>query len=346
MPRVVVRLMALATGAALACTTFDFPRPSDQPADSGADAQADVADVGAPRTLLSVSEGALFCAQLFRCPRLDEAVELSIALPVATPLGFSACMDWVAGPIDPARIGLMSQQQLLQSVADAASCDAAYAALPVQPLDAGACAGACLDAGVIEACAKGDAGPFALSCAAPYFGQPGLCYADDAGVATCLSSGTCTAGLSCTDTSTLVDCFSAKANAFTAYDCTLSGRQCTSLGTRLADCVAPGHNTAPCPLQDVRDECDGTSVLHCAGGLLAQTEIDCAAVGRSCSTSNAASAARCVGPSDPCTPFDPAINQCTGDSISLCIGGTPQSFDCSSQRLTCVSGSAGSGHCG
>jgi hypothetical protein len=345
MQRVAVRLIALATGVGLACTAFDFPAPDNPASDAGSDVLTPAPDGPASTALLSVSDGALLCAQLFRCPRLDQAIELTIALPVATPLGYSACMDWVAGPIDPARIGLSSQQGLLHAVAVAASCDAAYAALPVQPLDAGTCTGACLDAAVLESCAKGDAGAFSVSCGYPYFGQPGACYAE-AGVATCLTAGTCTNGLSCTDPSTLVDCYSSQLGAFTAYDCVPSGRQCMSLGTYLADCVAPGHNTAPCPLQDVRDECDGTSVRHCAGGRLAQTEIDCSAVGRSCSTSNAASAARCVGPGDACTPFDPDVDQCSGNSISLCIGGSKQSFDCSSQKLACVPGSAGSGHCG
>ena len=348
MPRVAVHLIALATGVGLACTAFDFPAPDDQATDASADVPIEAPDAGAYKTLLTVSDGALFCAQLFRCPRLDEAVELSIALPVATPaspLGYSACMDWVAGPIDPERIGLTTQQGLLQAVATAGSCEAAYAALPVRPSDAGVCTGACPDSTDIESCARDDAGAFTLPCEAPYFGQPGTCYADDAGVAVCVSAGMCTTGLSCTDPSTLVSCLSAKLDAFTAYDCTLSGRQCASQGTHLADCLVPGHNTAPCPLEDVRDECDGTSVLHCAGGLLAQTELDCAAVGRTCSSAN--SSARCVGASDTCTPFDATMNVCSGTRISLCIGGVPQSFDCQSQQMQCMPGNATqSAHCG
>jgi hypothetical protein len=347
MPRVAVRLIALATGVGAACTAFDFPAPTDQATDASVDVPTDVADAGAFTTLLSVQQGALFCAQLFRCPRLDEAVELSIALPVATPaspLGFSACMDWVAGPIDPARVGLGTQQAMLKAVAAASSCDLAYAALPVRPFDAGVCMEACPDSNDLESCAKDDAGAFTLPCTAPYFGQTGNCYTD-AGAAACLTVGTCTAGTSCTDPNTLVDCVSVKLDAFTAYDCTLSGRQCTSQGLHLAGCLVPGHNTTPCPLQDVRDQCDGTSVLHCAGGLMAQTELDCAPIGRTCSS--ASSSARCVGLADTCTPFDSTMNVCSGSTISLCIGGVPQSFDCQSQQMQCLPGSATqSAHCG
>jgi hypothetical protein len=347
MPRVAVPLIALATGVGLACTAFDFPAPDDQATDASVDVVPDVADAGGATTLLSVQQGALFCAQLFRCPRLDEAVELSIALPVGTPaspLGFSACMDWVAGPIDPARIGLGTQQTMLKAVATATSCDLAYAALPVRPFDAGVCMEACPDSNDVESCARGDAGAFTMPCTGPYFGQSGTCYTD-AGAAACLTTGTCTAGTSCTDPTTLVDCPSAKDGLFTAYECTLSGRQCGALDALRADCLVPGHNTAPCPLQDVRDECDGTSVLHCAGGLMAQTELDCAAIGRTCSSAN--SSARCVGTTDTCTPFDSTMNVCSGTTISLCVGGAPQSFDCQSQQMQCLPGSATqSAHCG
>jgi len=338
MRRVAVSVVAAAAGVVLACTAFDFPAPSGASTDAAPDAPGDV-DAGLPVSqLLSLSDAARFCAQLFRCPRLDEATELSIALPVATPLGFSACMDWVAGPIDPARVGLTTQQGLLKAVALAGSCDAAYGALPVRPVDAGVCVTACPDSTDLQTCAR-DAGAFLLPCAPPYFGQTGTCYADDAGVGLCVTGGPCTLGRSCTDPGTLADCFSAKLSLFSTYDCTLSGRQCHT-----TDCVAPGHSAAPCPLQDVRDGCDGPSVLHCAGGLSAQTEIDCAAVGRGCSTSNAAGVARCVAAGDTCTPFDADEGQCSGSAISLCVGGVKQTFDCASQGMQCVPGPPG--HCG
>lgn len=348
-----VSLVAAAGAVVLACTTFAFQAPDAGATDAAPDRQGDL-DAGPPSTqLLSVPQAALFCAQLFHCPQLDEATELSMALPVATPLGYSACMDWVAGPIDPARPGLSSQQSLLQAVAEAGTCTTAYDALPVRPSAEATCVNACPDAGVLQTCAH-DAGVFVLPCAPPYFGQDGTCYADDAGLAQCLSGGTagaCTTGSSCTSASTLASCLSAKAGAYSSYDCLLSGRTCMTLGTHLADCVAPGHNTAPCPVQtdSVRDACDGTSVLHCAGTLSAQTEIACGAVDRTCSQSNPAGVARCVGAADQCTPFDLDVDQCSdgGSAIRLCIGGVKQSFDCASEKMQCVpASSTQTAHCG
>jgi hypothetical protein len=356
MRRLLLALPVVAGGAiAWACTAFDFPAPSSSPDAGDAGGESAVEDTGPapPATLLSTTDAALLCSQLFRCPALGQAIELSLALPVATPpspLSFPGCVDLLAGPIAPDRIGLSGQQAMLTAVAHASTCSAAAAALPVRPfLDAGTCATGCADLTDYEACVDG--GSFVAPCQPPYFGQSGACY-PDAGVAICVSLGSCITGLSCTDAGaggTLVDCYPKNA-AFTSYDCALSGRACATLGTRLADCVPPGANTAPCPLDDAKDNCDGTSVRHCAGGVAAQTELDCAAVGRSCTTSNAAGVARCASSSDACTPFDADIGQCGGDagsSISLCVGGQRASFACGDIQQSCIpAGAGGSGHCG
>jgi hypothetical protein len=331
-----------------ACTTFDFPAPDEGPADAtteptSADARLE-GEAAAPTSLLSVSDAGNLCARIFECPRLADAIALSTGLPLDTPsspLSFSACMDWVAGPINAARIGLAELRSILQSAAYAASCDAAYLAMPVRPLvDAGArCAQACLDLTDLLAC-EADAGAYAIACAPPVFGARGLCIMPDSGPALCVSTGGCTRGLSCPNASTLRDCFP-KQNSHTDTDCTLTGRQCATLGANLADCVVPPMNTAPCPVRQRLDDCDPSykdRVRHCT--LQAQTEIDCAAVGRTCTTGNAAHVARCASPSDTCTPFDRGQNRCSGDAISICVGGVPQSFDCKSVMRTCVPGDA------
>jgi len=353
MRRAVLALLVLPGVAAAACTAFDFPAP---PADAGAaDAvqEGTVTDAtfeaGSASTYLDTDDAARLCSLLFQCPRLADAVALSIALPLdlpSSPLGFSACMDWVAGPIDPERVGLAAQRKLLANVAAQTTCAAAGAALPVQPADGGATCGlTCADSTDLASCTP-EAGTFLLPCATPYFGQSGACFAADAG-ALCVSTGACTTGLSCsTDDTALEDCLPGNAT-FVSYDCTLTGRTCTLLSKNgLADCVFPSHNTAPCPLHDRRDACDGTSVLACAGGLTAQTEFDCQAVGRACAVSTAGDA-RCVGPADTCTPFDATQNQCTQSSIRVCIGGKPSSYDCSAVGKSCVPGGPNqTAHCG
>jgi hypothetical protein len=218
----------------------------------------------------------------------------------------------------------------------------------VQPIDAGSTCGlTCADPSDLASCTP-EAGTFLVPCTPPYFGQPGACFAADAG-ALCVSTGACSAGLSCSaDDKTLIDCLPPTNATFVSYACTLTARSCAVLSkSGLADCVLPGHNTAPCPLHDRRDACDGTSVLACAGGLTAQTEFDCFAVGRTCTVSSAGDA-RCTAPTDTCTPFDADQNQCSsGTKITVCIGGAPSTYDCAGIGKSCVAGGAGqTAHCG
>jgi hypothetical protein len=356
MRRAAFVLLVLPGAVGAACTAFDFPPPAVAPADASSSSDATLVDGpaaegGASTSYLSTDDAARLCTLLFQCPRLADAIELSIALPLDTPsspLGFSACMDWAAGPVDPNRIGLASQRQLLAAVASASSCTAAGAALPVQPADGGTTCGlTCADSTDLASCTP-EAGTFVLPCTAPYFGQAGACFADDAG-ALCVSTGACAAGLSCSDVNTLRECLPPGNATFTSYDCTLTARQCAPLAKNaLADCVIPGHNTAPCPLHDRRDACDGDAVLHCAGGLFAETEFDCTAIGRTCSASNSAGAARCVhAAGDTCTPFDAGQNQCSGTTITTCIGGSPVSYDCHGIGKSCITGGPGqTAHCG
>jgi hypothetical protein len=355
MRRAVLAFAAL--GAWAGCTTFDFPAPGDSGDGSLPTTDASVlSDAGpaeasaAADAFLSPDDAARLCSRIFACPRLAEAIELSLAIPLntpANPLGFSACMDWLAAPVDPARPGLAQQQSLLQGAARAASCATALAALPVQPergVDA-ACAAGCATPNALTVCGSGG-GSFVVACAPPTFAQSGDCLSDG-GTAECVTMGDCTAGTSCPDSNTLRDCYAAADTSFTDYDCALSGRLCVSGAGRVAGCVVPGKLAPPCLAKQVRDACDGDSVLHCAGGLLPQTEIACGPVGGSCTTSNPAGAARCVRPGDTCTPFDADINQCDGGFITACIGGDHTTIDCMAIGATCQPADAThTAHCG
>jgi hypothetical protein len=343
MRRVLFTLLALAGvigSAGAACTAFDFPAPEQ------------ASQAGGPVGFLDTDDAARLCAQLFQCPRLAQAIALSMALPLdtpASPLGFSSCMDWVAGPVDPERLGLAQQRAMLAAVAQAGSCAAAVAALPVQPAATSSTCSAtsCADSTEVAACTP-EAGTFVIPCSQSLglLAQSGACFTGDAGVSVCISTGACLAGSSCSDPATLVECRPDDAT-FTSYNCSLSGRQCAPLGKAIADCVVPGHSLAPCLATQVRDACDGTSVLHCAGAATAQTEFDCSAVGRTCSTANPPAVARCVGAADTCNPLDTSQNLCSGTQISVCVGGASIAFDCASIGLQCVAASGGAtAHCG
>jgi hypothetical protein len=347
MRRVVAVLAGLCLGA---CTTFDFPAPSGAmdsdasapdataPTDAGAEASPDAG----PTSFLDLPTAARLCARTFQCPGLAQAIEASLVIPIATPatpLNFSGCMDWLAGPVDPARIGLSEQRSILQMIASATSCAEAYAATPARPLDTDAkcLLDTCSDPATLQTCTL--AGSFLLPCKPPLFDQDGGCVVPgtDEG-ALCVTKGACTPGGSCAGTTTYMDCYKL-GDSYTAFDCTLSGRQCVDQGA--AECVSPGHLAAPCPAHGTDDRCDtssGSSVLHCAGGELAETEFDCTATRQTCSTANGV--ARCVGSSDVCNPFmlDGYVNACGdgGSTIGLCIGGQRTSFDCSQIGLSCL----------
>jgi hypothetical protein len=366
--RVAVVLAATSLGA---CTTFDFPPPSGAAGDdagptdatTSADVTADASpDTGAP-SFLDVTTAARLCALTFQCPGLAAAIEASLVIPLdtpTTPLNFSGCIDWLAGPVDPGRVGLTQQRTILQTIAGQPTCAGAYASCPAQPASTSTpcTVDGCADSELLS-CTS--AGSFAITCGAPLFSATGSCVLSQvSGVGLCVTEGTCSSGLSCAGAGnpapTLVDCYK-DGDSYTAYDCTLSGRECDEAAEGDPDCVAPGKDTAPCPDRLARDACDtgGTSVIHCAGGVLAETELDCAATGRACSTTSGV--ARCVDPStDQCTPFlmDGTVNACVAldaggpaTAISLCIGGRKTSFDCASIDLSCQpSTDTQTAHCG
>jgi hypothetical protein len=337
--------LAAAWGAAGACTAFSFPRPQES-ADASVAQDGSAVDAGAAETpapqpgYLGPSDAARLCAVVFKCARLAQTITRSIVLPLDTPsspLNFSACMDWAAGPIDPKRPGFAAQQAMLLAVAGKTSCADAYAAVPVQPLEGAPCSDGCLGTSTRTWCDV-TAGRFSVACGPPVYAEAGTCVAIDGG-AQCLTLGPCSPGLSCSG-STRVECIAGIGSS--AIDCTLSGRLCVH-----GACVTPGQSTAPCPASMPHDDCQGSLVQHCAGTVEGQTQINCAAVGRTCSANNAAGAARCVGPADSCSPFDPDQNACSGSVIRVCVGGAPLSFDCASVGLGCQPGdTTHTAHCG
>jgi hypothetical protein len=357
-------LGAAVLGVAAACTTFDFPEPA-APSDAGVDgtvprdASVDAGDASmedgpVPATsFLSEQAAAQLCTLVFECPRLDDTIEGSLVIPVgtpATPLNFSGCMDWLAGPVSVDRVHLQLQQQILGEIAAASSCAVAYAASPIQPADAGSSCtpvSTCASPTVMETCSPPDAGgAFTIQCStSPLFETAGTCGydAEDGGI--CVANGCPNKlPLNCSlDDNYLRACDLAR-GTYVSYTCGLSGRTCSGTAAPVPDCVIPGQPAAPCGLKPA-DDCAGTSVRFCTGSTIGQTEFDCQAVGRTCSV--ASGVARCVGPNDQCTPFDSTVNTCSGSSITLCIGGAKSTFDCKSIGKTCLPGDAATtAHCG
>jgi hypothetical protein len=126
---------------------------------------------------------------------------------------------------------------------------------------------------------------------------------------------------------------------------------CGSDGLRFTiECAAQGHTCGldamsgnlDCLTEGKLDNCSGyqttcnsdkTKVHQCDayhGSLF-----DCAGIGAVCNDDQAT--ARCVRPTDACTPFDTGVNQCAdAKTLSLCVGGEKVAFDCSSIGRKCT----------
>ena len=338
-------------GVIAACTTFDGLSASD---DGGVDASSDRATVvgdAAPEaaalpSYLSPSEAARACSLVFRCPLLASSVITSVAVPV-DPTNYALCMDWLAGPLPPNRVGIPIQASIFQCIASATTCGAAAACVPIENFlpgdprcaDAGAgdagkerCAD---DGGTVLRCAE----LYALHCGSGYYAPGSACMKGLDNSHWCALNPNCTTQSSCLGT--VLDYCGAGSKLHEGINCAASGYTCginpeagapdCLTDTTIKLCVAPGA------------DCAGESVVVCDG--YQESIFDCAAMGAACSKKSGP--ARCGRPSDTCSTFDSSVNACNGSTIALCLGGQPLSFDCASVSLSCKpAAGAKSAHCG
>ena len=122
--------------------------------------------------------------------------------------------------------------------------------------------------------------------------------------------------------------------AYDGYNCGIAsntdgGFFTCNAGEQYLTCTSPGAT-----------DCVGAVLQVCDGFEL--SEFDCAALGGTCTSSGGS--ALCTQSTDTCTPFDSDENVCAGTSISICIGGQKQMFDCASVGFNCIGPQ--SAHCG
>jgi hypothetical protein len=354
--------MGLALGLAgvfAACTTFDgLSAREDQPPppnDSGAPPDGLVGP-DAPQklpTFLSVDDAVRVCALAMKCQALPKSVQASLALPLDT-LNFSLCVDWLAGPLPPTRIGVATQATELACVAKGQTCGDAVACLSQEFLADGdprctsfadasfdAASGGyeyCDDSGAVVRCDPQFLHDV-LHCSSGYYAPASKCTVGVDGTKTC-SSGTDCPSTRCTGN--LLE--------FCGYNGTHEGDNCAIEGFTCGQDVTDDSGIPTCLTSDrvkactaQGTECDGTTARVCDGFTF--SEFDCAALDGTCT--KAAGTARCKRTSDSCAPEDATVNQCSGTTLSLCVGGKPASFDCAKVGLQCVPGNAStSGHCG
>ena len=324
-----------------------------------------------------MADAARVCAFAYSCPSYftGDLVQ-GLSVPVDT-LNFSLCMHWMAGPIPTNRIGFQIQQQTLQCVAKAKSCAEASRCLPFEtfaagdprcaPLDAGA-AGAGGEGGVDDAGEEGgelDSGgaggtlpdercgadggaiykcqkayKYALNCNSAYYAPGSHCVADTDGTRWCALGDNCMVALSCIG-SLLDYCGGPDAWTHESINCAYNGRSCgVDPDSGSTDCLT-GSSLRTCQIQGT--DCASSTVEVCDG--LYVSQFDCSSLKATCSKSDGT--ARCMRNDDACKPSDPGINACSGDTITLCVGGKKTTFNCKDAGLTCKPAvGAQSPHCG
>ncbi len=311
---------------------FDATTP-----DAAPDASDAAADSGAPPTYLTIAAAAKLCTRFQTCSLLSESVEDTMGVPVygTETTNYSACVDALSGPLPPGRPGIALQSLLLGCVIDATTCLEAKACLSYEDLDDNDprctaspegefCSGndeTLCDDGAIFHCAN-----------ATYLGSECLSKGD-AGVE-CVKDDSCPPFESCT-TATVED-YCTDIGGHAQYDCSINGDYCDietdDAGDQYAECFqAPGEVQADCSFD--KTSCDAKGrVSVCSGGVV--TVLDCNALGEKCVAG--ATSFSCVPPGAACNPSSAGINVCTGDMISVCVGGVESMVDCTQFGAHCV----------
>jgi hypothetical protein len=275
-----------------------------------------------------VQEGAQLCALAQSCQDLSLTIQLSVGVPIDAN-NFSLCMEWASGPIPSTRQGFTIQDTVLQCMAQATSCDAAATCAvfetiePSDPRCAGDAGNQCLGDGSVGVnCTTG----YVEYCQNGQYTPGGACYVGTDGLTACAQGpldASCPGTLSCIGN---FEDFCGTDNLHIRYNCQTFGDPCVyaDAGAQCGEaCSVVGSLV-----------CDGNVAKSCDG--TEESPFDCTDLGGTCSSKS--NAIYCARPTDSCTPLDSDVNVCSGTMISLCVGGTKTSFDCSTIGKQCVQG--------
>lgn len=295
---------------------------------------------------LPLRDGVRVCHLVQVCPLLAEGIARSIGVP-ANAEQFSTCLSWLSGPLPANRYGLPVQASMLRCLANALDCSMALECAHAEPLanDDPRCVGVvgdqCLEGGILLDCNT----EIAERCHSVYYGAGSECELGLSGAGRCALS-TCAQGSSppprCTS-GVYVRCDPAT-NLRVAQDCNTVGLTCPE-GAEGADAqCATEDGVFPCD-EPGRAICapDGLRVRVCDGALA--SEFDCAAMDGRCIEEK--SGGRCVRQMDACSPASAGIDECQGNTITVCVGGQKTTFNCAEIGLSCiVEPGANGAHCG
>lgn len=348
---------AVALPAAVFCTTFDGLEAQDPDAGGGASGAAGSdagpgdaatgdgdADAAPLRGYLPLDQAVRACSNVFRCPQLATSSIYSLSVPV-DGMNYSNCLHWLAGPMPPSRVGFTLQHDAFACIADAKSCKEAGACLWIDLLepndercaDAGPDAGwVCTeDGGAVLGCSAGSV----IHCTSGRFTPGTSCLPGNTGEVTCALAPDCVGATSCAGP--ILSYCGINGLKF-SMNCAYSGYTC---GFDFDDypCAPPVQDSGYCPLMG-KGRCEDGALWVCDG--LFETEFDCASASLDC-VEKTGESAMCMPKGAACSPFDPLANQCSGSTLTVCVGGKMLPVDCAAFGMTCKPAAQGqSAHCG
>jgi hypothetical protein len=336
--------------AGAGCLVFDDKEVAD------VDGGLPVTDWVAPGlAYLELDAAVRACRWALECPHLAASLTRSIALPI-DDTSFSLCLHWTAGELASGRPGIEVQRALLEQVADAASCEAALAAVWVEDIDPDTdarCAGPveyrCEDDGAVAI----DCGDRTVTrCSSPRFVEGTAC-TGSALFAAC-ASGTCPGNdagleLTCAGEVGTICAGSLRADFYCpplGLTCGDSKAFCAPEGGFVGSCSGPGN---------ARCAGGGERVEVCASQL-GGSSYDCTRIdGGACAVDGPA---RCIRSGAGCTILDAdggdsggstlgaSVDVCNGNTLRACVDGQPIAIDCGKDLACLPAGNGVSGRCG
>jgi hypothetical protein len=318
--------------------------------DGGTDVTTtDATDAASPSGgFVALSDAIAYCSKALTCANLAKSTVISLDLPI-DGTNFAACVSWLTSTLPSDRVGVTKAQKALQCAAQATSCSAASACRWFEMIDPGdpRCVG--YTGGSFGQCSPNLTSTlecnydFIAHCDDPFNYSGSSCLKGNTGYYFCaVSSGLCSGDAGASATCSGSYNTYCQDGFLVGYDCEVQGMTCGKDPiTQQYGCLSNGKSKT-CNAAGTMT-CAGTTVDVCDG--ITTSEINCGTLGATCSTAGN-NVPRCVLPNETCSPYDASSNVCTGDVISLCIDGQPNSFDCSSAGMHCVAASGKVGaHC-
>lgn len=240
-------------GLEVATETVDGGKLFETGPGEGGDATPVDPCLGSNDGYLSLTEAARACSWMFKCPILELNLESSLGL-IGSDTNFALCMNWLAGPVPPTRVGRDIQQASLKCIARATTCEEASSCLAVEGFfsDDPRCDAGADSAFLLPDHCEGTSGidctdGVAFHCAAASYGGTAQCLIDEGGIIGCGQfdpAGTCPFRVTSCDpvTGNFNDC-AQDTQIDVSFSCQAVGSVCGDAGPEAGhkfDCLTNG----------------------------------------------------------------------------------------------------------